>query len=81
MHKKQNKIQNIKPFLTLNRNPKSKKKVYNNPKKDLKPFTKKIWKTIKRKYFYSLITYSYYSYYSLECDYYAAKIWKNVYKV
>ena len=31
-------------------------------------------KTIKRKYFYSLITYSYYSYYSLECgSTYAAK--------
>ena len=74
MHKIQNKIQNIKPFLSLNQNLKPKKKYITNPKKkDLKPLPKK-YENNKNKTFFSLITYSYYSYYSLECDYYAAKI-------
>ena len=41
IYKKQNQIQNIKPFLSLNQTQNQKKYITNPKKKDLKPFTKK----------------------------------------
>ena len=59
-----------KPFLTLNQNPKSKKKYNQSKEKDLKTKTKNMKTIKKRNIFVSLddfLSHSYYSYYSLEC--------------